>query len=286
MKNKLICIAVSLVVTAVFSATAAQSLNSPSHFLATTPILERGVPAFGTLSQDDGQNFKDGSYLDLYTFSGVAGEELTLQLGSNDFDTFLSVFGPTGELYDWNDDDWDMVSSEYGYNSVLQLYLAESGRYTVVASGYSAWDLGSYRLLLESVERPGTSARDFSDAELLTVPGSLAATISADLPATQDGFGGPSRVYRFVLDEDLLLVFNASAETVDTVLLLYSADGELLDYNDDHFDASYEASDVYVWQSRLQADLPAGEYYLVLGSFSEYDAGAVDLSVDAYRPVR
>lgn len=282
MKNRLTRLAAALALASLVSGAMAQGLRAPTYFALTTPSLSHGVPAAGSLTEEDGQNFKDGSRVDVYTFMGAADEEVHLLLESDDFDTYLSVFDPSGFILDMNDDDWTGAGTA-SWSSSLNLYLSEEGRYTVVVSGYSAWDLGDYTLELSSIARPSMESRDLSGADSIAVPSSQVLNLSADLPATGSGYSGPSRVYSFSLQEDLLVIADASSETVDTVLILHAADGTLLHSNDDYF---YETADTYVWRSRITAELPAGDYYLVVGSFSEFSDGDVELVLNTYRPVR
>lgn len=284
MNRNLIRLATIALAAALLSAAGAQTLNSPTHFLATTPTLLPGEAVTGELTVSDGQNFKDGSRVDVYSFVGAAGDQVTLSLGSNDFDTYLTVYDPMLNLFDWNDDAWDVTVGEHTYNSQLDLYLMEDGRYTVIVSGYSNWDLGTYSLEMTATAAPDSSPRDMTGASPLQIPGNAKVNITTDLPVTGDGYAGPSQVYSFSLSEDLLLIIDAKAPEVDTVLLLYTSGMELVDFNDDFYDQNYDPEATFVWHSRIVRELPAGNYFLVLGSFSPVNEGQVELSINAYRP--
>lgn len=76
---------------------------------------------------------------DTYTFSATAGQTMTIELTSSDFDTMLLLKGPNGEVLTSNDD--------YGgsLNSTIVIELAESGTYSAVASSFSSQG-GSYQI--------------------------------------------------------------------------------------------------------------------------------------------
>lgn len=76
---------------------------------------------------------------DTYTFSAEAGQTMTIELKSSDFDTMLVLKGPNGEALTSNDD--------YGgsLNSTIVIELPESGTYSAVASSFSSQG-GSYQI--------------------------------------------------------------------------------------------------------------------------------------------
>ena len=76
---------------------------------------------------------------DTYTFEGEAGQTMTIELMSDDFDTVLLLKGPDGEILTSNDD--------YGVtlNSTIVLELPESGTYSAVASSFSGQG-GNYQI--------------------------------------------------------------------------------------------------------------------------------------------
>ena len=65
-------------------------------------------------------------YVDRYTFEGRPGQQLHVEVNSNDFDTYVIVAGP-GEDRGENDD-------AVGSNSALDMDLTESGTYEVTST--------------------------------------------------------------------------------------------------------------------------------------------------------
>jgi len=83
-----------------------------------------------------------------YWFTGEIDDTLRIDLSSSDFDTYLRLITPSGELIE-NDDFEGSISA-----SSISLTLRESGRYRVVVTSYGTNDAGPYALsLLEQSER-------------------------------------------------------------------------------------------------------------------------------------
>jgi|GEM_PF-5873448 len=81
---------------------------------------------------------------DVWTFSGEAGDRVSIRMGSNDFDTYLDLWGPDLKRVTYNDDDGR------GTNSFIDnVTLPLSGTYNIVARGYSTGETGNYSLSLE-----------------------------------------------------------------------------------------------------------------------------------------
>jgi len=102
--------------------------------------LELGRTASGTLADGDGE-LDSGEFRDTWVFEGRAGQDLTFEVESNDFDTYLLVVSPDGDVIDENDDadgrtDLSRVSAR----------LPEDGRYRLVATSYGVGETGSYQV--------------------------------------------------------------------------------------------------------------------------------------------
>ncbi|EDX84794.1 Bacterial pre-peptidase C-terminal domain family [Synechococcus sp. PCC 7335] len=76
---------------------------------------------------------------DAYSFEGEAGQVMTIELQSEEFDPVLMLKGPNGEVLTSNDD--------YGgtLNSTIVIELSETGTYSAVASSFSGLG-GSYQI--------------------------------------------------------------------------------------------------------------------------------------------
>ena len=101
--------------------------------------LEIGMEVDGVLAEGS-EVLPSGSWGQVWTFSGTAGERVAISLSAEDFDTYLYLDGP-GLGAPMVDDDGGSDT-----NSRLELVLPESGQYRVVASAYSEGNGGAYRL--------------------------------------------------------------------------------------------------------------------------------------------
>jgi len=82
----------------------------------------------------------DGSYYQEHTFAGRAKEQIVVELSSEEFDTYLILKSPNGEVIAENDDGLS------GTNSTIVITLPTTGTYTILANTYGAGVMGSYRL--------------------------------------------------------------------------------------------------------------------------------------------
>lgn len=105
---------------------------------AGEPRVVAGTPVTGRLQAGDGR-LDDGQYLDGWTFAGRAGQTVTVDLESSDFDTRVVMVAPDGTGAD-NDD------GPSGTNSRLIYTLPATGDYAIGVTSYAAGETGAYRL--------------------------------------------------------------------------------------------------------------------------------------------
>lgn len=110
-------------------------------------VIAPGQSMDGSLAPGDGQLDND-EYRDIYVFDGTAGQNVSIEMRSTDFDTYLGLIAPSGE--DIQNDDYEGSTSV----SRIDNTLTESGRYRIVATSYGGEETGAYNLLL----RTGTAA--------------------------------------------------------------------------------------------------------------------------------
>jgi hypothetical protein len=259
MRNVLVLAA--LLVVAV--ATAQQPVTSPIYYLSTAPRLDVGVPVVGVLTDGSGQNFKDGSYLDVLTLRGEAGEYVELIATSNAFDTYLSLYAPDGTLWAFNDDD----PAGTGTDSAIRTTLPETGTYLVVISGFGAWDLGPY-----TVTRGGGGASAAHDD--LEVPSLTVATL--------DGASAMAR-FAFELSESAVIGIEARSTSFDTTLELFDPYGYSLAYNDDA-----PLGNGFTTDSALALVLAPGRYEVTVQPYFVHSAGdgVFELEINRLVPAR
>jgi hypothetical protein len=106
--------------------------------------IRSGPAVSGELTEDDGR-LGDGSYYDLYTYRGRAGEAVTVSLSSEAFDAYLVIGRMVDgefESLESNDD------GPAGTDSLLRITLPEDGEYAIRANSLSAGETGAYTLRL------------------------------------------------------------------------------------------------------------------------------------------
>jgi hypothetical protein len=111
--------------------------------------LEIGDEVEGALSASDYVGLNE-SYLEAWSLSGREGQTVTIDLISEDFDSYLYVVGP-GLIETLRDDD-----SGGACHSRIELTILDSGDFIVVASSSGSRQTGTY--LLRVSEDPGPGA--------------------------------------------------------------------------------------------------------------------------------
>ena len=89
----------------------------------------------------------DGTFYDVYSFSGTAGQRISISMSSNQFDTFLILNRPDGSLLAVNDDGGGGTNSRIPPNGFLTLPV--TGTYTIYANAFDPDNTtGAYTLLI------------------------------------------------------------------------------------------------------------------------------------------
>jgi hypothetical protein len=115
--------------------------------IADTEIVnvEATAIAFGRtitsqLGKDD-DALSSGEYLERYSFTGRRGQPVTIDLSSDEFDTYLILRSPSGDQQDI-DDSGDTLNSRF------ERVLEEDGVYTILATSYAPGATGTFSLAL------------------------------------------------------------------------------------------------------------------------------------------
>jgi hypothetical protein len=83
---------------------------------------------------------EDGSYYQIHTFTGEAGEEIAIEVVSADFDADLILLDAEGRQIAENDDGGE------GKNAKLVITLPTTGTYQAIVTTYEAEETGTYTL--------------------------------------------------------------------------------------------------------------------------------------------
>lgn len=115
---------------------------------ATLTPINFGQDVNGTLGTGDCA-LDDGSFADLYSFSGVAGQQIAISLTSTAFDAYLFLLDADQNVVEDDDDGGGGTNSRIPATSGF-LTLPTTGTYIIVANSFSGGETGAYTLRLTS----------------------------------------------------------------------------------------------------------------------------------------
>ena len=235
--------------------------------VASGPRVERGRLAAG----DD--TLRSGEYVDAYTFEGRPGQRVSLDVMSQDFDTYLIMIPPRGQRQE-NDD----VEGKPRH-SVIEADLTEAGTYKVVVTSYEKREQGAYELRMTFGTTGGaaatTTAAGTSGAGRARDVGSIAygetqnGQLSADDQRLTSGEYRDAYAFEGAVGDQIVIELNSSA--FDPYLVLVPPQGEQID-NDD--------ADGRQDLSRIELTLrAAGRYRILATTYASGKTGAYRLSL-------
>jgi hypothetical protein len=129
------------------------TLNIASALCPSTAIGSGTVN--GTLANGDCLLPADGSFVDLYTFTGTQGQQISITMAatSGNIDPYLFLLAPnTGRELTFNDNGGGGASARIPATGLFTL--PESGTYTIVANTTQAGQTGNYSLTLAGAVTP------------------------------------------------------------------------------------------------------------------------------------
>lgn len=189
-------------------------------------LISAGQTINGALASTDcrfpvgGEHFSDA-----YTFSGTAGQQISIAMSSSAFDTFLHLVAPNGSVLTTNDDGGGGTNSRIPATSGF-LTLPSTGTYTIQASSFSANTSGSYTLTL-TIQTPGGCGSSVPIAFGQTINGTLS---NGDCVLEDNSLFD---VYTFNGTTGQQISIFMSSATFDTFLFLRRPDGTILTADDD-----------------------------------------------------
>ena len=108
----------------------------PNNQVQALPLNGQGMT--GRLGSGDNV-LPDNSYYKLYGFEGKAGQQLTIEMSSQQVDSTLFLLKPDGSKLAQNDD-----ISPSNFNARIAVTLPESGAYLVIVNAFEPGESGSY----------------------------------------------------------------------------------------------------------------------------------------------
>jgi len=195
-----------------------------------------------------------GEHYDFYDFNFKKGQEVSFELSSNDFDTYLFLVTPEGPSYDAD----DYKSDAAKFVTRLTMPIGADGPYQIVVTSLHAHEKGDYVLGLNIVD---DFYQDF-------VTGTIEAP---DKTLETDHFYDE---YKVKISEGEKVTLALISPDFDTLLQITMPDGQIL--SNDDFDGQ-------IGLSKIEFDAKITGTYNILVSSSEIaEVGEYRLSL-AYR---
>ncbi len=223
----------------------------------STPIAN-GQTITGTLSTSDCFDSTTGRNYDAYTFSGTAGQQIAISQSSTDFDTYLYLLNPSGQIIAQDDDGGGGTNSRIPATSGF-FTLPATGTYTIRASSFSTGASGAYTLNL--------SVNSSCPATTIS-PGQ---TINGSLTTSDCIFTGTTRyvdVYNFSGNSGQRIAVSMNSAQFDTYLYLVNSASQLLAEDNNGGGGT-------------NARIPAGSGYFTLPATGTYSIWATSSSAGA-----
>lgn len=228
---------------------------------AFTPTSRRET---GELASGD-ETLDGGEYVDTWHFDGLAGQYVRVELHSDEFDTYVLLRDPGGNVLE-NDDFNGRTDT-----SAIEAGLTESGEYSVLVTSYGKEEVGTYELLLD-FDQP-TAGTPIRDREPLAESGSFPQSLDAD-DDTLNGRYADFFSVELTAGERVIVRMQAD---FDSLLILTYPDGSEVEF-DDELGGLNAAIDLIPEDS--------GEFYVTATSYDSNVTGDYTLQVTLDAPGR
>jgi hypothetical protein len=192
---------------------------------------------------------------DVYEFTAISGQDLTIRLRSGDFDAVLEVYAPTDYAVPFFTDD----ESGRGRNAALYgVSMPATGVYRVFVRSYK--NEGSGRYLLTITEGAG-SPPDTATTSNIAYGDIVVGTLASE-----------EDTYAFTANDGDVISVLLSSTDFDTYLEVVDASGRILDDNDDNG----RNRDSAITNLRLPS---GGTYYIIVTAFTLFESGDYQLEL-------
>jgi hypothetical protein len=219
----------------------------------------------GDLASGD-STFSDGEYYDSYTFEGQPGQSVTIDLNSDDFDTYLVLETPDGQK-ESNDD------AESTAHSQIVSTLSQVGTYTVYVTSYGAAETGDYVVsVTQGASGSGGGISPAHDSQSIYL-----GQYSDDALDTADMRSADGKYQDFYVFEGSAgqSVQVDMAGSFDTFLSIVAPSGQTFENDDYNGDTM---------RSLVEFTLPeSGRYRIVATTYASDITGSYDLALNPGR---
>lgn len=204
--------------------------------LPSSGRVEIGSRTQGRLGVDDLLTTQ-GQRVKAYDFSGSAGDPLTVDVRSTDFDSYVFLVRP-GSGDPFQDDD-----SGGACNARITTFLSSDGEYRIVVGGLGAAE-GAFELVVDNRAHPEAVGECGGDPELGAalaglVPSDVLLEIGSEVESTLDETdtmltdGTYARAYSILVTAGQQFTADLTSSAFDSLLRLTNAEGVVLFTDDD-----------------------------------------------------
>ncbi|MEL6309069.1 MAG: PPC domain-containing protein, partial [Chloroflexota bacterium] len=216
-----------------------------------------------------------------YLFVGTEGQEVTITLDSEDFDTYLFLVDEDGNELISNDDSRGTLNSQ-----IVDFELPYTGEYSILVSSFSfvvaeQAETGDFDLIIEATEASNDDDDTVDTGDVDIVAGGDAIVDELDVD-------NQTREYVFAGEAGSAVTITLDSDQFDTYLVLLDENGSEITFNDDSrgslnsqiasFELPYTGEYTIVvtsYGNRVFGDTVVGEFTLTLESVvflrGEYD---------------
>jgi hypothetical protein len=196
-----------------------------------------------------GQGLPGGKRYESHTFFGSPGDHVTVDMNSDEFDTYLILIGPSGDVIGENDDFGSIQRSQ------VEADLYEEGEYEVRCTTFSAHSYGDYEFSVEVESDEGGTG--FGGG----------GSITEDSPSISNKYYVE---HTLQVEAGRTYAVYLTSDSVDTYLIVNDPDGNQVLEIDDF---------VGTGAGFQQSFDRGGEYTLLCTTFSEGATGAYALTI-------
>lgn len=232
-----------------------------------TQSIAIGATVNGSLSDTDcNAPHRSGRKADQYTFSGTAGQRVTVSMNSTALDSYLILVGPSGSIVNDPVTDDDRGGSRNAL--ISNLLLSSSGTYTIEATSYYATDRGAYSL---SLALGSITCNPTAISSGATVNGNIAES-DCNTPHRLTSKGD---LYTFAASAGQHVTIAQRSTIIDSYLILVGPTGNIVN-NPDGDDDAGGGRDALISDLSLPS---SGTYTIEATAFNSFDRGSYTLTL-------
>jgi hypothetical protein len=218
---------------------------------------EDPVEVKGKLDEESSVLPSDNSYFNAYTFEGDAGQRVIIEMGSEEFSSYLILLSPDGDNVAQAGAETNNASAT-SRDSRIEVTLPTDGIYTILANTYQTGETGEYTLALSTT---GVSPILLKENGIL---GPESSTLQSDGTLYQE--------HMFQGRQGQSVTIALESDDFDTFLILVGPDNQVIGQNDD--------ASASTLNSALTVTLPAtGTYRIVANAYEQTGQGTYTVTV-------